>query len=122
MQKIIAVDFDGTLCEDAYPSIGSIKHETFLYCQMEKAKGAILILWTCRSGKALLEAEQWLALTGLEFDYVNVNAAEAIAKFGEDPRKIYADEYIDDKFLCSYKMSEEVGKSLANFCFCEKKK
>ena len=34
---------------------------------------------------------------GLKFDAVNQNMPEVIERFGGDSRKIYADEYIDDK-------------------------
>lgn len=37
---------------------------------------------------------------GLEFDYVNENAAELKEAFGTDPRKIAATEYWDDKNVC----------------------
>lgn len=95
--KIIAVDFDGTLCENKYPEIGNPNRELITYLRDEKKRGARVILWTCRSGEDLESAVKWCELYGLKFDAVNENAAEAIEEFGGDTRKIFAHEYIDDR-------------------------
>ena len=92
-RKIIAVDFDGTLYTDNYPYIGNPIWSTINYCKKEKENGAILVLWTCRNGSDLTEAIELCKIVGLTFDYVNENAKEI------DSRKIYADEYIDDKAI-----------------------
>ena len=92
-RKIIAVDFDGTLYTDNYPYIGDPIWRAINYCKKEKENGAILILWTCRNGSDLTEAIELCEIVGLTFDYVNENAKEI------DSRKIYADEYIDDKAI-----------------------
>lgn len=92
-----AVDFDGTLCENAYPSIGSPNRQLIEKLIGERIKGNIVILWTCRCGTMLEEAIAFCRSYGLEFDYVNENSDGAIRRFGEDPRKIFADVYIDDK-------------------------
>lgn len=98
MKKIIAVDFDGTLFTDNYPNIGEPIWRTINYCKMQQAKGAILILWTCRNGADLTEAVKMCERVGLHLNYVNENAKENFMAFGGiDNRKIYADEYIDDK-------------------------
>ena len=55
-----------------------------------------IILWTCRTGEALEEAVEWCKKQGLEFDEVNANIPEAVALFGAESRKIYANLYIDD--------------------------
>lgn len=97
-RKIIAVDFDGTLFTDAYPEIGEPIGKVINYCKEEQAKGAILILWTCRNGADLDEAIELSKSVGINFDYVNENTKENLAMYGgKDNRKIYADEYIDDK-------------------------
>lgn len=46
--KIIAVDFDGTLCENNWPEIGEPKKEVITYLKGRQAAGDKLILWTCR--------------------------------------------------------------------------
>lgn len=100
MKKIIAVDFDGTLFTDDYPDIGEPIWKTINYCKEQQAKGAILILWTCRNGEDLKEAVKLCEGVGLHFDYVNENEKENLKKYNfKDNRKIYADIYLDDKAL-----------------------
>ena len=94
---IIAVDFDGTLCELDYPNIG--KPNVRLIDKLKKCKknGDILILNTCREGELLYKAVFWLNEQGLHFDCFNRNTNERIKEYGGDCRKISADIYIDDK-------------------------
>lgn len=96
MRKIIAFEFDGTVCEDAYPRIGAVKQDVVDALKKEQLDGAILILWTCRSDKDLEAAEDWLHDLGLYPDKVNENADSTTEDRG-DPRKVYADEYWDSK-------------------------
>lgn len=97
-RKIIAVDFDGTLFTDEYPDVGYPIWKVINYCKEQKDKGAILILWTCRNGEDLTEAVELAKSVGIDFDYVNENTRENLAMYGgRDNRKIYADEYIDDR-------------------------
>ena len=70
--KIIAVDFDGTLCYSNWPDLGAPNTALINYLLREKAAGNKLILWTCRAGKIV------------EF-------------YGNNSRKITCDLYIDDK-------------------------
>jgi hydroxymethylpyrimidine pyrophosphatase-like HAD family hydrolase len=56
---ILAIDFDGTLCKDAYPKIGEPNENLIAHLIMFKNKGHKLILWTCREEKDLWEAVQW---------------------------------------------------------------
>jgi len=94
---IYAVDFDGTLCKNAYPEIGEPNIPLILHFKTIKAMGNKLILWTCREGELLTQAVEWCKQWGLEFDAVNGNLPELIKKFGNDCRKIGADYYCDDK-------------------------
>ena len=89
---IIAVDFDGTLQIDGKPNHGLIQA-----LQREQRRGNTVILWTCREGKSLSEAVRFLRDNGFFANYINQNAPQAIHMLGRDPRKIYADIYIDDK-------------------------
>lgn len=97
MAKIIAFDFDGTVCENVYPNIGSARLEVLDALKAERRNGAKLILWTCREGDRLNEALDWLNFYGLTPDLVNANDQSTVDSFGNDPRKVYADEYWDDK-------------------------
>lgn len=101
--KIIAVDFDGTLCMNRYPEIGDPMYGTIAYLLKEKERGAKLILWTCRTGDLLQKAVSWCKERGLIFDAVNENLPEIINSFGSDTRKIFANEYIDDRNALSPK-------------------
>lgn len=90
---IIAVDFDGTLqSPDKKPNTDLITR-----LNTEQRKGNTVILWTCREGKSLQEALLFLQKNGFRPNLVNQNSPQAIAMLGHDPRKIYADIYIDDK-------------------------
>lgn len=96
-RKIIAVDFDGTLAVTQFPTIIEPKWNEIAICKALKKQGCILILWTCRCGEDLTAAVEWCKEHGLEFDYINENVPENVEKWGNDSRKIFAHEYIDDK-------------------------
>ena len=92
----IAVDFDGTIVEHAFPGIGKEKLFAFQTLKELEKMGARLILWTFRAGKELDEAVEYCRGNGIEFYAVNKNYPEEI--FDETvSRKIDADIYIDDK-------------------------
>ena len=94
---IIATDFDGTICENKYPEIGEPRNKTILYLKEKQKNGAKIVLWTCRVDELLDAAVKWCRNKGLIFDAVNENLPEVIAEFGGDTRKIFANEYIDDR-------------------------
>ena len=95
--KIIAVDFDGTLVTDKYPKIGS-PNIKLINKLRRLSKNNTLILWTCRTGDKLKEAVEFCLLCDLQFHYINENSKEILKKYGNiDSRKITADIYLDDK-------------------------
>ena len=103
--KTIAVDFDGTLCEYAFPKIGeqNEQHKQLMKLLIElRNKGHKLILWTNRGDNeqypVLTEAIEWCKEKGLEFDAINENLPGQKKLSGPSP-KIMADYYIDDKVL-----------------------
>lgn len=97
LQQVIAVDFDGVLCEDRYPKIGEPNKDMIEYFKERKKSGDKLILWTCRKGIHLNNAVNWCRSRGLIFDAVNANLPECIAKYRGDTRKVFADLYFDDR-------------------------
>ncbi|GEM_PF-1807441 len=102
--KIIATDFDGTLCENKWPEIGEPNVEIINYLKRQKSGGDVkLILWTCRAGDRLIEATNWCAEQGLSFDAINANIPEIIEEFGSDTRKVFAHEYIDDRMSTRFR-------------------
>lgn len=112
--KIIAVDFDGTLCENKWPEIGEPNLELINHIKQEKAAGAKLILWTCRVDELLSAAIRWCDKNHqLQFDMINGNLPEVIKEFGSDTRKIFAHEYIDDKMCGRFGLPYKTDKQLA---------
>ena len=101
--KIIAVDFDGTLAEQMeekdWPTPGAPRQAVIDYVLDQKRQGARLILWTNRTGHPLDVAARWCMDHGIYFDAINANLPEMIAKYNNDCRKIFADEYIDDRSI-----------------------
>ena len=102
--KIFAVDFDGTLCENAWPDIGK-PYEYMIGSLIQlRQDGNKIILWTCREGADLEKAVAWCAEQGLFFDAVNDNLEETKEWFGGNSRKIVADYYIDDRAIKAIQM------------------
>lgn len=94
--KTIAVDFDGTIVEDRYPSIGEPLIFAFETLELLKKDGHRLILWTYREGEELAEAVSFCKKNGIEFYAVNKNYQEEI--YNEvTPRKLNVDIFIDDR-------------------------
>lgn len=96
-QNIIAVDFDGTLCENKWPEIGMPNEELIEYLKRRQTNGEKLILWTSRNEEQTKDAVEWCKKYGLIFDAVNDNLPEIVEAFGGNCRKIFANEYIDDR-------------------------
>lgn len=88
-ERIIAVDFDGCLCQNAWPDIGEARRDVITALLLRQRQGAKIILWTCRVGRHLDAAVQWCAERGITFDAVNANLPVNVAAFGNDCRKIY---------------------------------
>ena len=93
---IIAVDFDGTIVEDAYPSIGKPRIFAFETLKKLQEKGHRLILWTYRSETSLKDAVDFCKENGIVFYAVNKSYEEEVFDDTKS-RKIYADIYIDDR-------------------------
>lgn len=95
--EIYAVDFDGTLCENKYPEIGEPKEKIINFCIRAREEGHKLILWTCRGGERLQEAIKWCNERGVFFHAVNENLPDEVVKWNNDPRKVGATYFIDDR-------------------------
>jgi ribonucleotide monophosphatase NagD (HAD superfamily) len=93
---IIAVDFDGTIVEHAYPTIGTDIPGAFEWLRKLQDAGAALMLWTIRSGTHLTEAVEHCKDAGIEFWGVNENPTQHT---WSQSAKQYAHLYIDDAAL-----------------------
>jgi hydroxymethylpyrimidine pyrophosphatase-like HAD family hydrolase len=96
-RRIIAVDFDGTIVEDEWPNIGSIKNKVIDAMQREKdIRDTYIIIWTCRSGEELQKMQDFLDKNNIPYDRINANAPWILDEWKRDNRKIFAHEYWDD--------------------------
>jgi len=99
---IIAVDFDGTIVEHAFPKIGKPVPYALEWLRKWQNNGHKLILWTMRShGQSdemvLKDAIAYLRDNGIELYGINGNPDQR--KWTESP-KAYAQIYIDDAAAC----------------------
>ena len=86
-QIVVAVDYDGTIARS-----GKLTNKGIRMIKKIRKYPIVLVLWTCRDGKALDAALQEIKQAHLDFDYIN--NTDGIRNEG---RKINADIYIDDK-------------------------
>ena len=94
---LIAVDFDGTIVEDAYPKVGKPKPFALETIKMLQADGHRIILWTYRYGKALKDAEEFMIKSGITPYAINRSYPEEESYPNDVSRKINADLFIDDR-------------------------
>ncbi len=109
----IAVDFDGTIVEDAYPKVGKAKLFAFETLKKLQERGHRLVLWTYRSGSTLDDAVTFCKDNGITFYAVNKSFPEE--EF--DPkysRKINADVFIDDRNIGGMLGWGEIYQTLLN--------
>lgn len=104
--EFVAVDFDGTICADAFPEVGAPNRAVIDYVKRLAADGSKIILYTSRENgtrKLLDEAVAFCKEQGIPLYAVNENPGNLhAAKIGlkpSDGRKVYADLYIDDKAI-----------------------
>lgn len=96
---IIAIDFDGTIVQDSYPSIGMVNPSAKRVINRLFSEGHYIIIWTCRTGDHLTQAVNFLLSEGIRFSRINENEPVNLKLYKEPSRKVYADVYIDDKNL-----------------------
>lgn len=94
---IVAVDFDGTVVEEAYPQIGNLLPGARQALENFKSLGMTIIIWTCRCDNREQEAIDYLLKHKVPFDYINQNDPRRNEFYNSDSRKISADQYIDDR-------------------------
>jgi len=116
--SIIAVDFDGTLCEHKYPNIGNEVPGAFAVLKELQAAGHKLIFLSMRcdgpnSGPVQTDAVVWCMERGVEFWAVNDNPEQ---HKWTGSRKVYAHLYIDDAALgCPLRASFGVDRPMVDW-------
>lgn len=93
----LAVDFDGTVVEQAYPEIGSLKPDAKEVLNQLAKDGHFIIIWTCRTGAFLLKAELFLIENQVTYHKINQHHPSDLLTYQDFGPKIGADLYIDDK-------------------------
>lgn len=88
-----AFDFDGTIVENKFPSIGEIisgkvEEMNALWKDLKN----IIIVWTCREGNFEHQMRAFLNQNKIPFDFINENPV-----FDTGSRKIFAHVYHDDR-------------------------
>lgn len=110
---IIAVDFDGTIVEDAYPKVGKPQIFAFETLKKLQEEGHRLILWTYRCGDKLDEAVSFCKENGIHFYAVNKSFPEE--EYNQSlSRKIHADIFIDDRNAGGFIGWGEIYQMLTN--------
>jgi len=93
---IIAVDFDGTIVEDAYPMVGKpIPFAIDVLRKLANEEHHQLVLWTVREGKYLEDAIEYCRERGVEF--FAHNKLHPTEDRVNSSRKIAVDMFIDDR-------------------------
>ncbi|MCG3173909.1 MAG: hypothetical protein GMKNLPBB_02120 [Myxococcota bacterium] len=97
---IVVIDFDGTLCEHAFPEVGAIKPGAAEAVRKLKAAGFHIIVSSCRNNsrlfpaandrdRYLLEVRRFLEQHAIPFDEIDA---------GENG-KTYGHFYVDDRAI-----------------------
>lgn len=107
---IYAIDFDGTIVENRFSDIGPAIKETVDFIKAIQERGDKWILYTMREGDYLMQAMDWLAFRDLHPDAVNDNLPEMKEFYGNNPRKIFANVYIDDHNAGGLRLEGPVSK------------
>lgn len=93
MDKIIAVDFDGTVVTHEYPDVGNDVPYAVEVLKRLDANGVKIILWTMRHGTELQDAVNWYEKKGIPLFGINQNPQQI--EWTQSP-KCYAQVYVDD--------------------------
>ena len=95
-ELIIAIDFDGTIVEHAFPLIGPLREGAKEVINKLYEDGYQIIIWTCRAGVHAAEAYNYLKQNEINFHEFNRNFDYETIGFMPSP-KVCASIYIDDR-------------------------
>lgn len=111
---IYGIDFDGTIVENKFPAIGELKPEAAAFIRDIRRRGDKWILYTMREGGYLAAALNFLASHDLIPDAANDNLPELCEFYGNNPRKVFANVYIDDHNAGGLLFADVQGNQGAN--------
>ena len=118
IQRIIAVDFDGTCVTHEYPEIGLEVPNAVKVLKKLVQNEVRIILWTIRSGEYLREAVEWFTKREIKLWAVNKNPQQ---RFWSKSPKAYAPAYIDDAAIgCPLIFPEDGSRPYADWFAIEK--
>ena len=96
--KIFAIDFDNTIArEDCYPEVGKLLPYAKQFINRLYKDGAYIIIWTSRDSDTLYKVVDFLFDNEIFFHKINESNPALLEKYQNNPRKIGADWYFDDK-------------------------
>ncbi len=99
-QKILAVDFDGTIVHyEAWMGrgqFGQVVKGASEFIAKLKDEGWTIIIHTCRP--EVKEVREFLIEEGISFDHVNYSPKNE--ELGLSPHKVAASVYLDDRAVC----------------------
>lgn len=91
---MIAIDFDGTIVDHAYPEIGALRDNARDVINELYDRGHRIIIWTARMSKYLTDVSEFLALNDIKYHKINKNLDDSPFKTWP---KIAYDIIIDDR-------------------------
>lgn len=97
--KVIAIDFDGTIATLSFPQVGELVPMAREVINTWYDVGHTILIHTCRTGRRQGYAEDFLEEYNIKYHWINTNAPEVVTTYRTDTRKLSADLYIDDKQL-----------------------
>ena len=102
--KVFAIDFDGTISKE--PGDGTFIADATKFEELEygtiqtlldiQTEGGKIIIFTCRSGRGLEPAIEWLKSKGFTPNGVNRSISSEVAHL-DISSKVFADVYIDNR-------------------------
>ena len=113
MNKIIAVDFDGTITKAGeYKGFGKYElpnEHVIDWLQARHEEGCIIVIWTCRQEREYADIKSYCKIWQIPFDGINTNrfAPIEILVLKDNSPKIYADLYLDDRSMHPDELTEE---------------
>ena len=118
MNPVVAIDFDGTIVEHAYPNIGKPCPHAIRVMRRLREMCVEIVLFTMRSGDPLQEAVDYIESNGIDLYGVNVNPTQHT--WTESP-KAYAKIYIDDAALgCPLRPAFQTVRPMVDWLAVEK--